>query len=161
VSCRGLGFSDIVVEGSQAGESQAGSLQALAHAAGELRVQEHLQQVAGVAPSGSARPRRAAAPLPGVCKGHDGKIEDSASEEYGAKQLQRDIASQSQSSGDEEGQGDERAGQGGESEQAEGQGEQEDVDRVVEGRSAREGGSKGSPVEEEAAQAQSKKSVLF
>ena len=138
MSCRGLGLSDIVVNGSQAGESQAGSLQALAHAAGELHEQEYLQQVTSVAPSGSARPWRAAAPLPGVCERHDGVIEDLASEEYGAKQLQRDMASQSKSSGDEEGQqGDERAGQGGESEQAEGQGEQEDVDGVVEGRSAR------------------------
>jgi hypothetical protein len=60
------------------------------------------------------------------------EIEDSASEEYGAKQLQRDMASQSQSGGDEEGQQeDELAGQGGESEQAEGQGEQEDVDGMV------------------------------
>ena len=39
VSCRGLGLSDFVVEGSQAGESQADSLQALAHAAGELHAQ--------------------------------------------------------------------------------------------------------------------------
>ena len=39
VSCRGLRLSDFVVEGSQAGESQAGSLQALAHAAGELHAQ--------------------------------------------------------------------------------------------------------------------------
>jgi len=133
-----------MVEDSQAGESQAGSLQALAHAAGELHAQEHLQQVASVAPSGSARPRRAAAPQPGVYEGHDVEIEDSASEEYGAKQLQRDMQSQSQSGGDEEGQqGDELAGQGGESEQAEGQGEHEDVDGMVEGRSAREGGSKG------------------
>ena len=124
VSCRGLGFSDIVVEGSQAGESQAGSLQALAYAAGELHAQEHLQQVASVAPSGSARPRHAAAPLPGVYEGHDVDIEDSAFEGYGAKQLQRDMQSQSQSGGDEEGQqGDELAGQGGESGQAEGQGE--------------------------------------
>ena len=60
--------SDFVVEGSQAGESQADSLQALAHAARELHTREHLQQVASVAPSGSARPRRAAAPLPGVCE---------------------------------------------------------------------------------------------
>jgi len=150
VSCRGLRLPDFVVEGSQAGESQAGSLQALAHAAGELHAQEHLQQVASVAPSGSARLRRAAAPLPGVYEGHDVEIEDSASEEYGAKQLQRDLQSQSQSGGDEEGQqGDELAGQGGESEQAEGQGEQEDVDGMVEGRSAREGGSKGCLAEEE------------
>ena len=49
------------------------------------------------------------------------------------------MASQSQSGGDEEGQQeDELAGQGGESEQAEGQGEQQDVDGMVEGRSARE-----------------------
>jgi hypothetical protein len=81
VSCRGL--SDFVVEGSQ-----ADSLQALAHAVGELHAREHLQQVASVAPSGSERPRRAAAPLPGVCEGHDVEIEDSASKEYGAKQLQ-------------------------------------------------------------------------
>ena len=53
MSYRGLGLSDFVVEGSQAGESQAGSLQAVAHAAGELHAQEHLQQVASVAPSGS------------------------------------------------------------------------------------------------------------
>ena len=46
-----------MVEDSQAGESQAGSLQALAHAAGELHAQEHLQQVASVATSGSARSR--------------------------------------------------------------------------------------------------------
>ena len=57
VSCRGLRLPDFVVEGSQAGESQAGSLQALAHAAGELHAQEHLQQVASVATSGSARSR--------------------------------------------------------------------------------------------------------
>jgi len=94
--------------------------------------------VASVAPSGSACPRRAAAPLPGVCEGYDGEMEDSVSEEYDAKQLQCDMASQSQGSGDEEGQqGGERAGQGGESEQEEGQGEQEDVDGVMEGRSAR------------------------
>ena len=49
VSCRGLGLSDFVVEGSQAGEIQAGSLQALAYAAGELHAREHLQQVASVA----------------------------------------------------------------------------------------------------------------
>ena len=41
--------SDVVVEGSQAGEIQAGSLQALAYAAGELHAREHLQQVASVA----------------------------------------------------------------------------------------------------------------
>ena len=86
MSCRGPGLSDFVVEGSQAGESQVDSLQALAHAAGELHAREHLQQVASVAPSGSARPRRAAAPLPGVCEGHDVEIKDSASKEYGAKQ---------------------------------------------------------------------------
>ena len=66
--CRGMGLSNFVVEGSQAGESQTGSLQALAHAAGELHAQEHLQQVASVVPRGSARPRHAAAPLPGVCE---------------------------------------------------------------------------------------------
>ena len=56
-SVEGLGLFDTVVEGRQAGKSQAGSLQALAHAAGELHAQEHLQQVASVAPSGSARSR--------------------------------------------------------------------------------------------------------
>jgi len=77
-------------------------------------------------------------------------IEDSAFEGYGAKQLQRDMQSQSQSGGDEEGkQGNELAGQGGESEQAEGQDEHEDVDGMVEGRSAREGGSKSCLAEEE------------
>jgi hypothetical protein len=41
--CPGEGWGfDLVVEGSQAGESQAGSLQALTHAAGELHAQEHL-----------------------------------------------------------------------------------------------------------------------
>jgi uncharacterized protein YigE (DUF2233 family) len=35
-SVEGLGLFDTVVEGRQAGKSQAGSLQALAHAAGEL-----------------------------------------------------------------------------------------------------------------------------
>ena len=92
MSCKGLGISDFVVDGSQAGERQADSLQALAHAAGELHAQEHLQQVACVAPNGSARCWRAAAPLSGVCEGHDGEIEDSASEECVAKQLQRDMA---------------------------------------------------------------------
>ena len=131
VSCRGLGISDFVIDGSQARERQADCLQALAHAAGELHALEHLQQVANVAPNESARRRRAAVPLPGVCEGHDGEIEASAFEECGAKQMQRDMASQSQSSGDEDGQqGDELAGQG--KERAEGQGEQEDEDRVVE-----------------------------
>ena len=57
VSCKGLRLFDFVVEGSQARESQNGSLQAFVHAAGELHAQEHLQQVASVAPSGSARSR--------------------------------------------------------------------------------------------------------
>ena len=38
MSCRGLGLSDTVVVGSQAGESQAGSLQALVH--GEVGLQQ-------------------------------------------------------------------------------------------------------------------------
>ena len=113
-----------MIDGSQARERKADCLQALAHAAGELHALEHLQQVANVAPNESARRRRAAVPLPGVCEGHDGEIEASAFEECGAKQMQSDMASQSQSSGDEDGQqGDELAGQGGESERR--QGEQE------------------------------------
>ena len=130
VSCRGLGISDFVIDGSQAGKRQADSLQALVHAAGELHAQEHLQQVASVAPNGSARRRRAAPPQPGVCEGHDGEIEDSASEECVAKQLQRDMACPRAVVIEDGQQGDELAGQG--KERAEGQGEQEDEDRVVE-----------------------------